>query len=259
MSGGLQLRDLRAAYPRGPEVLRGVDLEVAAGRTTALIGPNGCGKSTLLRAILGTVPVTGEVRLDGADLASLPLRERARRIAYVPQRTRLTARLSVESVVALGRFASEGGLAGRSASTAAAVDAALDATDARGLAGRVFAELSGGEQQRVLLARALATGAETLLLDEPTSSQDVGHALDLHGILRRLADDGRTILVVLHDLAEVQRHADTVAVLDAGRVRITGPAATTVLEPEVGAVYGVAVESDAGLGYRRLEGESHAH
>lgn len=250
MSGGLRVTGLDAAYARGPQVLFGVDLVAEPGRVTALLGPNGSGKSTLLKALVGLVPSTGAIELDGERLGGLDLRDRARRLAYVPQRTQLAARLEVRSVVELGRFAHREVFGRLGDEDAAAVERALDEADVRVLEHRRFNELSGGEQQRVLLARALATGATALLLDEPTSSQDVRHALELHRSLRALAARGCTVLVVLHDLAEVRRHADRAVLLDGGRVRVAGAVGEIVRADHVLATYGVELEEGAGLGYR---------
>lgn len=253
-SEGLVARGLRARYRGGPEVLRGVDLSAARGEITALMGPNGSGKSTLLRALLGLLPSEGEVTLDGASLHGLAPADRARRIAYVPQRTQLMSNMTVRKVVELGQFARRGPFAAPTAADAAAIQDALEASETDELAERPFLELSGGEQQRVLLARALATGATTLLLDEPTSSQDVGHALDLHGVLRRLADQGQAVVVVLHDLAEIRTHTDRAVLLDRGRVHCSGPVSEVITREPLAAVYGVEPIEGAGLGYRRLEG-----
>ncbi|MEL6908291.1 MAG: ABC transporter ATP-binding protein, partial [Planctomycetota bacterium] len=155
---GLHVTGLRARYGRGEDVLHGVDLHAPRGACTALLGPNGSGKSTLLKAILGLVPSLGEIRLDGAEFASVSPSERARRVAYVPQRSLLTAQLPVRSVVDLGRFAHRGALGGAGAEDGSVVDAALEECRVAHLAERAFTALSGGEQQRVLLARALATG-----------------------------------------------------------------------------------------------------
>jgi hypothetical protein len=137
-------------------VLRGVDLQAPAGQTTALLGPNGAGKSTLLKAILGLVPSDGLIRLGQRPLTTLSATERAKTVAYVPQRSQLTAPLSVERVVELGRFAHRGVLQGATASDREAVARALRDAGVETLRDRAFPELSGGEQQRVLLARALA-------------------------------------------------------------------------------------------------------
>jgi len=252
MSGqGLQVRDLRVGYDRGPEVVRGIDLLAPRGSVTALIGPNGAGKSTLLKAIVGLLPHGGQAILDGDDLARLPARERARRLAYVPQRTLLMARLSVREVVALGRFAHRASAwtFGHGKADRVAIEAALEETDTRAFAERPFPELSGGEQQRVLLARALATGATTLLLDEPTSALDVHHVLVLHGILRRLSERGHCVVAVLHHLSEVRRHAHRVVLLNGGQVHMEGPAAEVVAPGPIRAVYGVVARESTGLSF----------
>lgn len=244
---GLVLRGFHARHPHGPDVVHAVDLTAARGQVTALIGPNGAGKSTLLKAILGLVPSTGSASLDGTDLRQLPPPDRARRMAYVPQRSQLTARLSVRSVVELGRFAHSGAWGARSAADDTAISRAMHDTGTTDLSHRPFPELSGGEQQRVLLARALASGATTLLLDEPTSALDVRQVLLLHQVLRTLAERDCCVLTVLHDLAEVRRHADAAVLLQSGRVAESGPVEQVVAPGPVRAVYGVDVHPGEGL------------
>jgi len=248
---GLQVSGLTVGYARGPEVVRAVDLQAPRGAMTALIGPNGAGKSTLLKAAVGLLAHTGSVQLDGEDLISMAPRERARRLAYVPQRTLLTARLSVREVVSLGRFSHRGALGSWAPGKTDqhAIDAALEETDTHLLAHRPFPELSGGEQQRVLLARALATGATTLLLDEPTSALDVHHVLVLHGILRRVKARGYCIVAVLHSLPEVLRHADHAVLLKGGQVYARGPAAEVVAPGPIREVYGVVARPAQGLAF----------
>lgn len=250
MSTGLTVRALTAAHPRGPDVVHSVSFAAPRGQVTALIGPNGAGKSTVLKAVLGLVPHRGQLAWDGVELGTLDRRARARAVAYVPQRSQLRARLSVRAVVELGRFAHRGALARASSADTVAVESALEATGALALAERPFPELSGGEQQRVLLARALATGSECLLLDEPTSALDVRQALRIHGVLRRLADAGCAVVVVLHDLSEVHRHADAAVMLHGGHVAVSG-AVSEVLGPEpVRRVYGVELVPGGGFGVR---------
>lgn len=227
----LELHDLRAGH-RDHQVFDGVDLRLERGRITALLGPNGVGKSTLLKAILGLLPSQGRITLDGQDLGALSPPERARRVAYVPQRSLLNAPLSVREVVALGRFVHGGG--GRKQ-----VDQAMERVSITALAERPFTQLSGGERQRVLLARALAVGATTLLLDEATSALDLGHALAIHRVLRELADQGHLVVSVLHDLAEAQRHADDAVLLHEGRVHAFGPVSGIVAPEPILQVYGV--------------------
>ena len=250
---GLVLKDVSARYRHGPPVVRGVSLTAAQGRITALLGPNGSGKSTLIRAVLGLTPASGTVLLDGVNLWQLDRIRRAQRVAYVPQRTQLFARLSVRSVVAQGRFAHAPSLAPWSRGDDAHVAAALDETDTRDLAERPFPELSGGEQARVMLARALATQATTLLLDEPTASLDVRQGLLLHAILRRLAQRACTVLIVMHDLAEVRRHADDAVLLCQGRVYGSGSVREVIASEPVRSVYGVELMEGGALSWRLPE------
>ena len=247
-SNGLVTQGLRVRHRNGPEVVRGADLHARPGEVVGLIGPNGAGKSTLLKAIVGLLPSTGTVTLDDVDLDQLSAR--ARSVAYVPQRTALTAPLPVRSVVDLGRFAHREPWSRPTARDRAIVNAAMASTRVTELAERPFPTLSGGEQQRVLLARALATEAPVLLLDEPTSALDVRQVLLLHAVLRTLADQGSTVVVVLHDLAEVRAHVDRALLMKDGVVHATGPTAEVVAPAPVRAVYGVELLEKGGLGYR---------
>ncbi|MBA3699355.1 MAG: ABC transporter ATP-binding protein [Planctomycetes bacterium] len=235
-------------------VLDDVSVSVAMGQVTALIGPNGAGKSTLINAALGLVPCDhGRIHLLGQDLLRLDRRARARLIGYVPQRSRLSAPLPVREVVALGRYALSGGLSGIFGANRRAVDAALAAVDATALAERRFNELSAGEAQRVLVARALAGGAQTLLLDEPTAALDIGHALSLLALLRRLAANGCTVLVALHQLDEVRRVADHAVLLNQGRVAITGTPDAVMTSAHLTAAFGVEPDPAGALAFRLSE------
>ena len=249
MSGGLSVRRLSAAHRPGVDVLHDVSLSAPRGRITALLGPNGAGKSTLLKTMVGLLPPRGEILLDGESLTTLAPAVRARHVAYVPQRTLLTARLQVRSVVGLGRFAHVGPLSRLSVVDQEAVEQAMQEADVAHLAERVFTELSGGEQQRVLLARALATGARTLLLDEPTSSLDVSHMLALHVVLRKLAERDWCILIVLHGLGEARLLADQGVLLQSGRVYAEGPIDAVIHPDPIRDVYGVELIEGGGLGF----------
>lgn len=232
-------------------ILEDVSLTAAMGHVTALIGPNGAGKSTLINAALGLVPCDhGSVHLLGQDLLRLDRRARARLIGYVPQRSRLSAPLPVHEVVALGRYALGGGLAGAFGATRRAVDEALAAVEATALAERRFNELSAGEAQRVLVARALAGGAHTLLLDEPTAALDIGHALSLLALLRRLAANGCTILVALHQLDEVRRVADHAVLLHQGRVATAGAPDVVMSSPQLTTAFGVEADPAGAIAFR---------
>jgi iron complex transport system ATP-binding protein len=235
----------------GRRVLDDVSLTAPMGQVTALIGPNGAGKSTLISAALGLVTCDhGAADLLGQDLLRLDRRARARLVGYVPQRSRLSAPLPVHEVVALGRYALGGGLRGLLGAHRSAVSEALAAVGASELSARRFDELSAGEAQRVLIARALAGGAHTLLLDEPTAALDIGHALTLLALLRRLAANGCTVLVALHQLDEVRRVADHAVLLAHGRVATSGLPDTVLASAQLGTAFGVERDPAGALAFR---------
>jgi iron complex transport system ATP-binding protein len=199
----------------------------------------------------GLLPYEGRLSLDGESIASLGSRDRARRLAYVPQRSELASDLTVEDVVAQGRYA-HGGVLGRLADRdRAAVDHALDAADLGALRDRPFPWLSEGERRRVLFARAIATGARTILLDEPTAALDIRHALELFSLLRSLAEAGCAIAVVLHDLDDALRFSDRALVLHEGRAIAFGPVAEVVTAEVIERVYDVEVRQRSALGFHR--------
>jgi iron complex transport system ATP-binding protein len=234
----------------GRAILSGIDLQADRGAVLAVVGPNGAGKSTLLKVLAGLLPYEGQVLLEGGDAAALDRRARARRVAYVPQHSALDAALPVRAVVAQGRFAHGEAWRGPSRADEDAIERALALTDAARLADRPFNRLSYGERRLVLLARALATGAKLLLLDEPTAALDVRHALDLLSVLRRLAGDGACVVVVLHQLQEAVSHCDRALLLAEGRTVAAGPAAEVISAGPVRRVYGVELVPAAHFGYR---------
>jgi iron complex transport system ATP-binding protein len=188
-------------------LFRKLDLTVNPGSLTVVVGPNGSGKTTLLRTLVGLrAPDEGDVQLQGCSIQSMPRLDRARAIAYLPQTTTLYHELTVREVVMLGRLPHLGRLRPPAAQDHAAVTEALAQVGLRALAERGTATLSGGERQRVMLARMLATGAPVLVLDEPTAALDIGHALALLELCRRLSADGRTIVLALHDLELARRY-----------------------------------------------------
>lgn len=235
-------------------VVHGVGLVVEPGSVLGILGPNGAGKSTLLRALAGLIPHRGgTVRLDGRALEAWTDAERSQRLGYVPQRSELRSGLSVRRVVELSRYAHRGPLAPWTTEDRDAVQAALRETDAAVLADRPFTELSEGERRRVLIARALASGARCLLLDEPTAALDVSHALNLFGVLRELRDKGYGIAVVLHDLNEAHQLVDRALVLAAGRAVAEGPRDAVFTPDVVRAAFGVELVERGAFGYARSE------
>jgi iron complex transport system ATP-binding protein len=215
----------------GREVLRGVDLEVAPGEVLGLLGRNGAGKTTLVRAASGVLAAAGgRITLAGRELGAWSRRERARRVAVVPQQTLVPFPFSVLEVVLMGRAPHLGPFAFESARDHARARAALEELGIGALASRSVLELSGGERQLVVVARALAQDADLLLLDEPTAFLDLEHRLEVLALLRRLAAAGRAALVVSHDLQLAARFCHRTALLAEGRILAVGPP-REVLEP----------------------------
>ena len=203
--------------------LDGVSLEAPRGRITAVVGPNGSGKSTLVRALIGRQALArGRVEVDGRDAALLDRRELARMVAVVTQREQPAFPLPVRDYVALGRYPHVGRWQGWASGDSAAVAAALDRAEIATLATRRTDELSGGEWQRVRIARALAQGGSALVLDEPTTFLDVGHEMATFELLDALAREGAAVLLVSHQLNLVARFASWLVLLDGGTVAAAG-------------------------------------
>jgi iron complex transport system ATP-binding protein len=213
---------LGAAYGR-TRVLHDIRLTVEPGGWLAVIGPNGSGKSTLLRSVLGLQAHDGAVRIDGVDTGGMRRRERARQIAYAAQLPVLPEAVSTRDYVTLGRTPHRALLAAPRTVDRQVVAEVMERLEISTLADRRLSTLSGGEQQRAVLARALAQQPRVLLLDEPTAALDLGHAqqvLDLVDGLRR--QDGLTVLSTLHDLTLAGQYADRLALLSRGRVVAEG-------------------------------------
>jgi iron complex transport system ATP-binding protein len=226
----------------GRWLIRGASLRLEPGRFVALLGPNGSGKSTLLRLLAGVwEPTEGQVTLDGEPLRRVPRRTLARAVALVPQDTHIAFAFSVREVVAMGRHAHLGRFERERPADREAIAEAMARADVSGIADRDATQLSGGERQRVLIARSLATAARHLLLDEPTASLDVSHALDVLALCRRLADDGHAVAVSLHDLNLARRFATDAVLLRGGTVVASGPIERVLTPAAVGEVFDVAV------------------
>jgi iron complex transport system ATP-binding protein len=218
----LELRAVSVRY--GSRVVASdVSFDLPAGSWLAVIGPNGAGKSSLLKAVAGLVSHDGEILVDGRPLAGLTARERARAMAYAPQVPELPDRLSVTDYVLLGRTPHLAPLARERRSDLLVVEQVLSRLDMSGLATRSLRTLSGGERQRAVLARVLAQQAGLLLLDEPTTGLDIGHAQALLELVDRLRfEEGATVVSTLHDLTLSAQYADRLLLLDGGRVAAAG-------------------------------------
>jgi iron complex transport system ATP-binding protein len=247
----LQARSL--FVPRGSrDVVSDVNLEVHAHSVVALIGPNGSGKTTLLKALAGLISYRGSIEVLGHSLEVLDRRQRAQKVAYVPQHSLLDAPMLVCDVVVQGRLAHASSFGRATSVDRAAVEEAMASTDVTRFASQPFTSLSHGERHRVLIARGLATQAPVLLLDEPTAGLDIEHVLDLQGLLIGLAKAGRAILVVLHPVAEVQSVADSVAVLANGRMIAFGSAPQVLTTSLIRDVYKVEAIPGGAWGFKTV-------
>jgi iron complex transport system ATP-binding protein len=220
-------------------IVDGAALDLRAGELTVLIGPNGAGKTTLMRALAGLVPAEGRIEIEGKPLAALTVRDRARRIAYLPQGHVFHWPMPVEAVVALGRYPYADAFSAVTDADRQAVAKALTATGTESFAHRAVTTLSGGERARVALARALACEAPILLADEPTVSLDPRHQLVVMELLARAAHNGGAVLAIGHDLALAARFADRIVIMDRGRLVADGSPRDVLTVERIGAVFGV--------------------
>ena len=225
----------------GREVLAGIDLDLGGGTLVGVIGPNGAGKSTLARAMLDLVPIArGSVAVDGTDLTRLSRSDLARRVAYLPQGQELDWPLSVERLVGLGRLPHLAPFSRIGPADQDAIEAALRETDTLALRDRIATELSGGERARVMLARALATQAPALIVDEPLASLDPGHRIEVMALLAARARAGSLVVVVLHDLAAAARYCDRLVLLHEGKIFSDGLPDQVLSDEALATVYGIA-------------------
>jgi iron complex transport system ATP-binding protein len=227
----------------GAEILIGVDLQIPVGQWATVIGPNGAGKTTLLRCLAGLLAHDGDVVLDGGAIARLSTRQRARRIAMVPQTPEIPVGMAVFDYVMMGRTSHQGFGLGASADDHDAVGAVLARLDLRGFARRRLDSLSGGELQRAVIARALAQDASIVLFDEPTSALDIGHQLEVLELIEELRQErGLTVVSTLHDLSLAGQFAERIVMLSSGRVVADGSPQQVLTEETLARYYGAAVE-----------------
>jgi iron complex transport system ATP-binding protein len=248
----LEAVDLRFAYPGSRRILDDVSFGIEEGTLAGILGPNGSGKTTLLRLVARTLrPSSGHIRLDGADVAALPRRSLARRLAVVPQETVLAFDYSVIEIVLMGRYPHLGAFEVEGPADLAAARVALEATGTADLASRPFRTLSGGEKQRVMIASALAqlddsdtAHAPILLLDEPTASLDLRYQLEVAALLRRLHDRRNvTIVLTTHDLRFAASLCTRVLLLSKGRLLAEGPPVGVLTPSRISELY----EIEAGV------------
>ena len=252
MSAVLTFDRVSAGY-RDRAVLSDVSVAIKPGQVTGLVGPNGAGKTTLLRVALGLLDTTqGEVRVLERILRHTPRDARARTMAYLPQGADAHWPIEARALVALGRMPHRAAFAPLSAEDSAAVEHALARCDAAQFISRRMDELSAGERARVLLARALATQAPILLVDEPAAHLDPVHQLRLMELLREEAARGVAVIVTLHDLALASRFCDEIVVLQSGRVASQGAANEALSDDVLASAFGVAALKAASLSSEQL-------
>lgn len=232
------------------KVLDDISLAMDAGEVVGLLGPNGAGKSTLMRAAAQLHSFEGQVLVQGSDAASLSPTRRARLIAHLPQTRTIGWRITVRDLVGLGRMPFRTFGTRPTKEDLEAVETAMQLTDTSHLADRIASELSGGEQARVLTARAVAQTTPLLIADEPASGLDPAHQIRLMQAMRRLADQGRAVLVSLHDLTLAARWCDRVILLDKGRLVAEGRPQDVLTQSLLATIYGVQTfkaQAEAGL------------
>ncbi len=229
----------------GTTVLRDASLSFQRGRVTVIIGPNGAGKTSLVRALAGLIPPNkGSIRLDQSPLSANG--ERAKRIGYLPQNASPSWNVIVRELVALGRIPHRDRLAASTEVDAAAVEAALIATDTRDISERLIGTLSGGERARVMLARVLAGEPDWIIADEPLANLDPPHARDVLSLLQNAASNGKGVILVLHQLSQALRCADDVVIVKDGLIQSAGAADTTLTAEQLRATFGMGFEIVAG-------------
>ncbi|MGV9312510.1 ABC transporter ATP-binding protein [Streptomyces sp. NPDC003691] len=237
---GLTVRGLSYATTTGRLLVEGADLDLRPGETAGLVGPNGSGKTTLLRCVYGTLsPTAGSIRLGDTDLLALGPKERARRVATVPQESRPEFELTVREIVLMGRAPHKRFWESDTAADGRAADEALARLGIGDLARRAFPSLSGGERQRALVARALLQDPALLVLDEPTNHLDIRYQWEILALVRSL---GATSLLALHDLNLAAYFCDRIHVLQAGRIVASGTPEEVFTPALLAEVYGVRAE-----------------
>lgn len=248
----ITVSNLVVSYPGAARnAVDGVSFVAASGKLTALAGPNGSGKSSIVRALLGRADVVGgSVAVAGTDVRTLSLTELARRVAVVPQREETAFPTRVREYVGLGRYPHLGLWRAATSADDAAVNDALDQAGVSGLAARDTDALSGGEWQRVRIARALAQKTPALVLDEPTTFLDVAHEMAIFELLSSLARSGLAVLLVSHQLNLVARFADTIVLLDEGKIATSGSPRDVMKADRLESIYGwpVVITHDPAVG-----------
>ncbi len=252
----IEFCQVTAGYGGAP-ILENVTFTVPRGSITTVIGPNGCGKTTLLRAAARQLVLdSGSIRIAGQDIRSYDRKSFARTAAFLPQ-VRDVPGISVEMLVSHGRFPHLGLSRKMTARDKAAVRDAMEMSGVLDWAGRDLRTLSGGERQRVYIAMALAQQTDVIFLDEPTTYLDLGHQFDLMELITLLVEQGKTVLMVLHDLSHALRYSGQIILLEHGKVRACGTPEAVAESGEIDRVFGIRTRHGPD-GYSFLPRTEHA-
>ena len=217
----LEIMNLCSGYG-GKEMLHDISLTTKSGQVTVIIGPNGCGKSTFLKALCGILPLSsGKVLLEGENLLSLPSKQLAQKVAYLAQNRRIPD-ITAERLVLHGRFPYLGYPRRYRKEDYACAKAAMDQMGICDLADTMVEHLSGGQRQKVYIAMALAQNTPVILLDDPTTYLDISHQLQLLQLAKQLAQQGKTVVMIIHDLSHAMQTADWIALMESGRIVAEG-------------------------------------
>ncbi len=238
MVSEILIRDLHFSYDR-EEVLRGIDIKVRAGGINALLGPNGSGKTTILKCLVGILrPLSGSIEIDGTDISTLGAKELSRLVCYVPQEHEISFSYSVEETVLMGRTPHLGGISGPRPEDVEIARAAMEKIGIESLAKRPYTQLSGGQRQMVLIARALAQGSPIMVFDEPTSALDFRNQMVVWNTLKSLKSEGKILLVCTHDPNHALWFCDDLIVLKDGVLVAQGPVESLMTDELLEELYG---------------------
>ena len=237
----LEIRNLKFAYG-DYQVLKDISFEAREGEKLCILGPNGAGKSTMFRCILGLLRgYEGEILVDGSEVSDLPARERASRMAYIPQTSKQVFSYTALDMVLMGASSAQSAWRAPGARERKQALAALERLGILQLAGRLYTNLSGGEQQLVLIARAIAQGAKTLIMDEPTSSLDYGNQMRVEQQLKSLAEEGYLIVQSTHNPEQTYMFADRIIAIKDGKIISDGRPEDIMDEELIRELYGIDV------------------
>ena len=240
----LEVKNLYAGYG-GDDVIHDINLNVQPGESLCILGPNGCGKSTLLRSIARIINYRGAVSLEGRDVAGIPRKELAKKIAVLGQSSQVFFSYTVYDTVSMGRYAyAEGFLKGLSEQDKEIVEDIITKLDIEDIRDRMIDELSGGQLQRVFLARTLAQTPEVILLDEPTNHLDLKYQIELLLYLKNwVKESGKTLISVFHDLNLARHFGDTAIIMNKGTIAASGTIEQALNGDKLQQVYGIDIRT----------------